>query len=87
MAPLPDNYNKGGQDWGATYSYANTLCVPGTNTKQSPINIADTIVTYATTPLPNLTVSYGQAASWVLEVQREYPFLARALKLLVITNS
>jgi carbonic anhydrase len=60
-----DNYNNGGQDWTSAYypAYGAAICRAGT--AQSPINVADTVVTYGS--LPALNVAYGAASSWILE--------------------
>jgi hypothetical protein len=58
------NYNNGGQDWATTVALGSpAICSAGKN--QSPINIADAVVTYGS--LPALNISYGKATSWMLE--------------------
>ena len=60
-----DSYVHGGQDWG---SAANPGCtINASYTQQSPINMADQVVTFGAA-LPALNVSYGATASWMLEI-------------------
>lgn len=63
MCAIADSYVNGGQDWGLT----TPGCVTNASSSQSPINVADQVVTYGATLAP-LNVSYGKTASWMLEI-------------------
>ena len=67
MRTFADSYVNGGQDWGLT----TPGCVTTAASTQSPINVADQIVTFGAS-LPPLNISYGKSASWMLEITGAY---------------
>ncbi len=68
---LLDNYNYGGAGWGTSsapdyYTASGNICATGSN--QSPINVAPAATTTVQRTMPALSVNYGVATAWSMEV-------------------